>query len=64
MIHLRTFLRRLPGMFWNYRAEQDLSAELQAHLVLLVEENVRKGMRLAEARHAARVDRLVALRYE
>src|SRR6266576_171834 len=41
-------------MFRKQRLEQDLSAELQAHLDLLTEENIRRGMNPPEAAHAAR----------
>jgi putative ABC transport system permease protein len=54
MITVRTLFFRLRGLFGKLRAERELGAELQAHLDLLVEENVRKGMTLAEAQHAAR----------
>ena len=48
----------LPTRLWNMlrkrRLDQDLSAELQAHLDLLTEENIRRGMNPTEAAHAAR----------
>src|SRR5713101_199926 len=53
-VSLRSFYSRLRGMFGRDRAEAELSAELRAHLELLTEENMRKGMTPEEARHAAR----------
>ena len=54
MISLRILLLRLRGMFGKSRSEQELGVELQAHLDLLTEENIRKGMRPEQARYAAR----------
>jgi len=51
---LRIFGARLRGLFRKQRLEQDLSTELQAHLEMLVEENIRRGMNATEAGHAAR----------
>jgi predicted permease len=41
-------------MFCKQRLEQDLNSELQSHLNLLTEENIRRGMDAKEAAHAAR----------
>jgi len=54
LITLRALLLRIRGMFGKARAEQELETELQAHLDLLTEENLRKGMHPAEAGYAAR----------
>lgn len=54
MIHLRTLFFRLRGILGKPRAEQELDLELQAHLDLLTQENILKGMRSEEARYAAR----------
>jgi predicted permease len=51
---LRIFGARLRGLFRKQRLEQDLNSELQAHLDLLTEENIRHGMNPTEAAHAAR----------
>jgi putative ABC transport system permease protein len=51
---LRIFSARLRGLFRKQRLEQDLNSELQAHLDLLTEENIRHGMNPTEAAHAAR----------
>src|SRR3954464_4553085 len=52
---LRTFLQRLIGSFRKNRAGDDVAQELQGHLELLVQENLKKGMDPAEARRAARL---------
>lgn len=54
MLSLRLLLLRLRGMFGKPRSEQELATELQAHLDLLTEDNIRKGVSPAEARYAAR----------
>src|SRR6185312_10090529 len=52
---LRVLIVRLKGLFASQRLDEDLNAELQAHLEMLVEENRRKGMSAEEARRAAGV---------
>jgi predicted permease len=54
MISLRILSLRFRGLFGKSRSERELVAELQAHLDLLTEENIRKGMSPMEARYAAR----------
>jgi putative ABC transport system permease protein len=54
MYRLRTLLLRLGNAFRGQRLEQELTSELQAHLDLLTEENIRRGLSPEEARHAAR----------
>jgi len=51
---LRIFSARLRGLFRKRKLDGDLEAELQAHLELLTEENIRRGMSPAHARYAAR----------
>src|SRR5216683_6427519 len=51
---LRIFVARLLGLFRKQRLDGDLDAELQAHLEMLTEENIRRGMSSTEARYAAR----------
>ncbi len=51
---LRIFAIRLRGLFRRRQQDEDLNAELRAHLEMLTEENIRRGMSPAEARHAAR----------
>src|SRR3954465_5448159 len=52
---LRTFLQRLIGSFRKNRAGDDVAQELQGHLELLVQENLKKGMDPESARRAARL---------
>jgi len=53
MKRLRVFASRLLGLFRKRRLDENLDAELRAHLQLLTDENIRRGMSPAEARHAA-----------
>src|SRR6266567_3435504 len=50
---LRIFSSRLWGLFRSRNLDRDLDAEVRAHLEMLTEENIRRGMRLEEARYAA-----------
>ena len=50
---LRVLLHRLFGMFRKGKLDLDLDDEISSHLEMLVDENVRKGMSLEEARYAA-----------
>ena len=52
---LRELGSRLKGSFHPSGADIELSAELQAHLEMLTEENIRRGMDANEARRQARV---------
>lgn len=54
MDSLRIFAARLRGLFRKGHLDGDLDAELRAHLDLLTEENIRRGLSPEEARHAAR----------
>jgi hypothetical protein len=49
----RSFLRNLIS---TQRGEADLEQEVQSHLVLLIEENIRSGMQEKEAQRAARIE--------
>src|SRR5260370_33758309 len=51
---LRIFGARLRGLFRKLHLEADLDAQLRAHLEMLTEENIRRGMSLEEAHYAAR----------
>jgi putative ABC transport system permease protein len=53
MIFLRVLLSKLSGLFRKARLEQDLDDDVRAHLEMLTEENLRKGMEPEEARYAA-----------
>jgi predicted permease len=52
-VKARTFLRNL---FATRRVEADLDQEVQSHLAMLAEENVRAGMSPEEARRAAHIE--------
>ena len=51
MKHLRSFFLRLVGLF--SRSEQDINSEIEANLRLHVDDNVRAGMTVDEARSDA-----------
>ncbi len=53
MPQIRVWLARLLGTFRRRRLEQDLQAELDTHLDLLIEENLRRGLSADEARYGA-----------
>jgi predicted permease len=53
MTWLRVFFHRLRGMIFKRRLERDLEEEIRSHLELQIEENVRQGMNLEDARLAA-----------
>lgn len=54
MSFLRVAGSRLLGFLRKRRSDEDLDAEMRSHLQFLTEENIRRGMDLDEARHAAR----------
>ena len=56
MTRLRVLRARLCALFGRSRRDDELSEELQAHLELLTEQHVRRGLSLDEARWAARRD--------
>ncbi|MGA2430034.1 MAG: ABC transporter permease [Candidatus Acidiferrum sp.] len=51
---LRVFASRLLGLFRKRRLDETLDAELRAHLELLTDENIRRGMNPEEALFKAR----------
>jgi predicted permease len=55
MMPLRRLTMRLRAVFAKRRANRELDEELRAHYEMLVEENVRQGMPLSEARRLARL---------
>jgi predicted permease len=55
MRRLRSMLFRLAGVFNGARRDGDLAAELEAHLQLHVDDNLRAGMTPAEASRQARI---------
>src|SRR5580704_14553174 len=54
MDRLRVFAARLLGLLRDRRADENLDAELRAHLELLTDENMRRGMNAVQAAEAAR----------
>jgi predicted permease len=52
---LRTLFLRFTGLFHKRRRDADTDDELRAHLEMLVEENVQRGMPPEEARRSARI---------
>jgi putative ABC transport system permease protein len=54
MNRLRSFFLRILALFRKSHLDSDLDAELQTHLDMLAEENIRRGMSPVEARQAAR----------
>jgi putative ABC transport system permease protein len=53
MNKLRGWLSRLGELFGRGRRERDLAAEMQSHLQLHIDQNLRAGMSAAEARREA-----------
>ena len=55
MNRVREWMKRVAGMFRKRRRDAELEEELAAHLEMLAEENVDRGMTPEEARRAARI---------
>jgi len=55
MRSLRAWLLRLVALFGRERRDRDLAEEMEAHVPMHVEENLRAGMSLDEARRDARI---------
>ncbi|HEY2459639.1 MAG TPA: ABC transporter permease [Candidatus Acidoferrum sp.] len=53
MRRLRAWFARLGGLFGTARRERDLAAEIEQHLQMHTEDNMRSGMKPDEARRAA-----------
>src|ERR1700722_7233752 len=53
MRRLLAWISRLRELFGKRRREQDLAAEMESHLQLHIEDNLRAGMSLAQARREA-----------
>lgn len=50
---LRRFVAQVRGLFGGARGEQDFDAEMESHVAMHVEDNVRAGMDAGEARRQA-----------
>ncbi|HKV47883.1 MAG TPA: permease prefix domain 1-containing protein, partial [Candidatus Acidoferrales bacterium] len=55
MNRVREWMKRVAGLFHKERRDAELAEELAAHLEMLAEENVERGMTPEEARRAARI---------
>src|SRR5580700_2801303 len=53
MKHLRAWFIRLGGLFNRELRDRELSAEMESHLQLHIEDNLRQGMSLVQARREA-----------
>jgi hypothetical protein len=53
MTWLRVFIHRLRGLFLKRKLEQELQEEIRSHLDMQIEDNLRQGMSLEEARYEA-----------
>jgi len=53
MRSIRAFLIRLRGCLWRARGEQELNDEIESHLQLHIDDNLRAGMSPDEARRQA-----------
>jgi putative ABC transport system permease protein len=53
MRQLRAWLLRLAGLFAKDRRERELAQEMESHLQMHIEDNLRAGMSVAEARRNA-----------
>src|SRR5580700_7604474 len=53
MKHLRVWFIRLGGLFNKGLRDRELSAEVESHLQLHIEDNLHAGMSLAQARREA-----------
>ena len=53
MRKLRAQYTRFIDLFFSRRREEELSAELESHLQLHIDDNIRAGMTLAQARRNA-----------
>ena len=53
MKRLRALMMRLTGLFGSVRRERELAEEIDSHLQMHIEDNLRSGMTPAQARHEA-----------
>jgi len=53
MTSLRIFLSKLRGLFLKRRLDQEMQDEINAHLEMQIEDNLRQGMTPEEARYLA-----------
>ena len=55
LVRLRAFASKICGLFASRRLDNDFHEEIESHLAMLTEDNMRNGMDPAEARRAARL---------
>src|SRR5215813_15491058 len=55
MTGLRVFFQRLLGLFLRRKLERELEEEIRSHLEMQIEDNLRQGMSVEDARRAARL---------
>ena len=53
---LRAWLMRVAGMFGGRRREDEIADELNSHLQMHIDDNVRQGMTQTEARRVAMLE--------
>src|SRR5947209_6766905 len=53
MAPLRAFLFRLGGLFQKERSDFEIAVEMESHLEIQIEDNLRSGMTPAQARREA-----------
>lgn len=51
--HMRAWFRRIAGIFHKSAGDRELSAEMESHVRLHVEDNLRAGMTMAQAKREA-----------
>lgn len=56
MRSIRAFFLRVSGLFNKSHIERELTEEIESHLQMKVEDNIRSGMTLEEARRAAVIE--------
>jgi predicted permease len=56
MRSIRAFFLRVSGLFNKSHIERELTEEIESHLQMTVEDNIRSGMTLAEARRVAVIE--------
>ena len=53
MRQIRAWILRLAGLFARNRRDRELTEEIQSHLQMQIDDNLRRGLPAAEARRAA-----------
>src|SRR5260370_29398237 len=56
MRQLRAWLLRLAGLFVRDQRDRELTDEIESHLQMHIEDNLRRGMAAAEARRNALIE--------